>query len=86
MGKDWGEFIKKQKEQDLSTIITDEKLKLEETQKFINNTFCDWTLKTTGTDIDKILPLVSRFGGGRGKKEKVIIEKLLKFFEKYFDL
>ncbi len=84
--KDWREFIKKQKEQDLSTIIADEKLKLEETQKFINNAFYDGILKTTGTDIDKILPPVSRFGGGRTEKKQSVIEKLLKFFDKYFGL
>ncbi len=84
--KDWQEFIKKQKGQDLSVIIVDEKLKSEETEKFINNAFRDGILKTTGTDIDKILPPVSRFGGGRAEKKQSVIEKLLKFFEKYFGL
>lgn len=85
--KDWREFVKNQKEQDLSAIIADEKLKPEETQKFINNAFRDGTLKTTGTDIDKILPPVSRFGGGgRAEKKQSVIEKLLKFFEEYFGI
>lgn len=85
--KDWHEFIKKQKEHDLSVIIADEKLKPEETKKFINNSFRDGELKTTGTDIDKILPPVSRFGdGNRAEKKQAVIEKLLKFFEKYFGL
>jgi type I restriction enzyme R subunit len=43
-------------------------------------------LKTTGTSIDKIMPPVSRFGGSRAVKKEGIIEKLLKFFEKYFGL
>ena len=85
--KDWREFVKKQKEQNLSAIIADEKLKPEETQKFINNAFRDGILKTTGTDIDKILPPVSRFGGGsRAEKKHGVIEKLLKFFEEFFGL
>lgn len=85
--KDWQGFIKKQKGQDLSAIIADEKLKPQETEKFINNAFRDGILKTTGTDIDKILPPVSRFGGGgRAEKKQCVIEKLLKFFEKYFGL
>jgi len=85
--KDWREFVKNQKEQDLTTIITDEKLKPEETKKFINGAFRDGAIKTTGTDIDKILPPVSRFSGGNreGKKQSVI-EKFLTFFEKYFGL
>ena len=44
-------------------------------------------LKTTGTDIDKILPPVSRFGGGnRAEKKQGIIDKLMVFFEKYLGL
>ncbi len=71
----------------MSAIITEEKLKPEETRKFIDNSFRDGTLKTTGTDIDKIMPPVSRFGGGgRAKKKQGVIEKLMKFFEKYFGL
>jgi len=44
-------------------------------------------LKTTGEDIDKILPPVSRFGGGnRDVKKQNIIEKLREFLEKYSGL
>ena len=85
--KDWREFVRNQKEQDLTTIITEEKLKPEETKKFIDGAFRDGTLKTTGTDIDKILPPVSRFlGGNRAGKKQSVIEKFLTFFEKYFRL
>jgi len=85
--KDWREFVRNKKEQDLTTIITDENLKPNETKKFINGAFRDGSLKTTGTDIDKILPPVSRFSGGnRAGKKLIIIEKFLAFFEKYFGL
>jgi type I restriction enzyme R subunit len=85
--KDWRSFVHEQKETDLATLISEEKLRLEETKRFIDNSFRDGTLKTTGTDIDKILPPVSRFGGGnRAAKKQSIIEKLMKFFEKYFGL
>ena len=43
-------------------------------------------MKTTGTDIDKILPPVSRFGGGREKKKATVIQRLLGFFERFFGL
>ena len=43
-------------------------------------------LRTTGTAIDKIMPPVSRFGGGRAAKKLGIIEKLMILFEKYFGL
>lgn len=68
--KDWQKFVKKQEKYDLSSIITDEKLKSQETQKFINNAFRDGALKTTGTDINKILPPLSRFGGGRAETKR----------------
>ena len=43
-------------------------------------------LKTTGTDIDKIMPPISRFGGGaknRSEFKQKIIDILQKFFEKF---
>lgn len=85
---DWKEFVKKQKEQDLETIISDEKLKYDETQKFIENSFSDGGIKTTGTNLDKILPPISRFSGGsnRALKKQTVIDKLKNFFEKYFGL
>ena len=44
-------------------------------------------LKTTGTDIDKLLPPVSRFGGGNRIEKKLgVIEKLKGFFDKYLGL
>ena len=49
--------------------------------------FRDGEVKTTGTDIDKIMPPVSRFGGsGRAAKKQTVIEKLKAFFEKYFGI
>jgi type I restriction enzyme R subunit len=87
---DWRKFVHEQKEKDLSAIIETERLKPDETRKFVDNSFRDGTLKTTGTDVDKILPPVSRFfdstGNSRTKKKQGVIEKLLGFFEKYFGL
>lgn len=86
--KDWKEFVRKQKEDDLEALIAEEKLKPEETKKFVANSFRDGDIKTTGTDLDKILPPISRFSGGasRTDKKQIVIEKLKKFFEKYFGL
>ena len=84
--RDWHTFVAQQKEEDLGEIIQTEKLKPEETKRFLDNSFRDGTLKTTGTDIDKLMPPVSRFGGGGGKraaKKQGIIAKLASFFEKY---
>lgn len=84
--RDWHTFVAQQKEEDLGEIIQTEKLKPEETKRFLDNSFRDGSLKTTGTDIDKLMPPVSRFGGGGGKraaKKQGIIAKLASFFEKY---
>ena len=84
---DWTKFVREQKESDLKALIEDENLNEEETRKFIENSFRDGQVKTTGTDIEKILPPMRRFGGGnRNERKQTIIEKVLKFFEKYFGL
>lgn len=84
---DWRWCVLEQEESDLAEIIATEKLKPEETRKFMENAFRDGAIKTTGTDIDKLIPPVSRFGGGnRAKKKQGIIEKFQTFFEKYFGL
>lgn len=85
--RDWHKFVEEQREADLVQLISTERLKEEETRKFIQNSFRDGTIKTTGTDIDKLMPPVSRFGGGnRIEKKQSVIEKLKAFFEKYFGL
>ena len=82
---EWNGFVAQQREQDLVTLIQDEKLKPEETRIFLENSFREGEIKTVGTDIDKIMPPVSRFGGGnRTKKKQTVIDKLKSFFEKYF--
>lgn len=84
---DWQRFVREQRETDIQTLIAEEKLKPEETRKFVENAFRDGVLKTTGTDVDRLMPPVSRFGGGsRDKKKQTVIEKLKAFFEKYFGL
>ena len=87
VNSDWRKFVLEQKETDLSALIAEEKLKEEETRKYIDNAFRDGGIKTTGTDIDKLMPPVSRFGGGnRAGKKQGIIDKLMAFFEKYFGI
>ena len=84
---EWREYVAAQKEKQLTDIIVTENLKPDETRKFIENSFRDGQIKTTGTDIDKIMPPISRFGGGdRAKKKQTIIEKLKAFFDKFFGI
>ena len=82
---DWAKFVREQKEIDLEKLIKEENLNEDETRKFLDNSFRDGEVKTTGTDIEKILPPMRRFGGGnRAEKKQTIIDKIKKFFEKYF--
>ena len=84
---EWRAFVAEQKENDLKQIITEENLKEEETRKFIETAFRDGAVKTTGTDIDKLMPPMTRFGGGnRAQKKQGIIARILAFFEKYFGI
>ncbi len=84
---EWNDYVDKQREEDLAAIIAEEKLKPQETRDFIEIAFRDGEVKTTGTDIDKILPPVSRFGGsGRAAKKQTVLVKLKAFFEKYFGI
>jgi len=83
---DWRRYVSAKKEEELSSLIAVEQLNDSETRRFIGNAFRDGSIKSTGTDIDKILPPVSRFGGGRAEKKHRVIAKLTDFFEKYFGL
>ena len=85
--KSWKDFVRQRKDEDLKEIIDSEHLKPQETRTFIDNSFRDGQVRTTGTDIDKILPPMSRFGGGdRQEKKKSVIDKIQAFFERYFGL
>ena len=86
IGEGWRKFVLEQKEKDLQSIIDAENLKAEETRTFIDNAFRDGAIRTTGTDLDKIMPPLSRFGGGRAEKKDVIVSKLIGFFERYYGL
>lgn len=84
---EWNDFVANQRENDLQTLISEEKLRPEETRKFLDNAFREGEVKIIGTDIDKIMPPVSRFGGGnRATKKENIIKKIKAFFEKYFGI
>jgi len=84
---EWRNYVAEEKEKQLVAIITEENLKPEETRKFIENAFRDGAVKTTGTDIDKLMPPMSRFGdGNHDEKKKNIIDKLLTFFERFFGI
>lgn len=86
--EDWQKFVDKRKIEELEQIIVNEKLDYEETYKFVRNAFRNGNIATTGTAIAKVLPPVSRFSpsGERSKKRESVLDKLAKFFERFFDV
>lgn len=85
---DWNDFVFEKREEELEDIIKAEKLKPEATRNFLENAFQQGEIKTTGTDIDSMMPPVSRFTKNNKREEKKmgIIDRLKAFFEKYFGI
>ena len=84
---EWRTFVAEEKEKQLAAIIAEENLKDQETRRFMEHAFRDGSVRTTGTDIDKLMPPISRFGGGnRAEKKQTIIVKLQAFFERFFGI
>ena len=84
---EWRQYVAEEKERQLVAIIQEENLEETETRKFIEVAFRDGSVKTTGTDIDRLMPPMSRFGGGnRAEKKQGVITKLLGFFERFFGI
>jgi type I restriction enzyme R subunit len=86
---EWKKYIEEQREADLATIITEEKLRPEETRKFMEQSFTDGFVTTTGVAITKVLPPMPIFGGGASKREvkkRTVLEKLTAFFHKYMNV
>ena len=80
--------MEKKKIEELEQIIENEHLDHDEAYKFIRNAFRNGNVAATGTAIAKILPPVSRFspGGERTKKRESVLDKLTRFFERFFDI
>ena len=85
---EWAEYITTRKTIELEQIIADEGLNAEETRAFVENAFRDGSVPETGTAVMKILPPVSRFSkdNNHAMKKRTVLEKLSKFFERFFGL
>lgn len=84
---EWRSYVAEEKEKQLAAIIKEENLKDEETRNFMDVAFRDGSVKTSGTAIDKLMPPMSRFGGGnRAEKKQGVIQRLQAFFERFFGI
>ncbi len=86
--EDWNKYVEKKKTEELDEIIKQENLDRDETYKFVRNAFRNGSVAATGTALAKVLPPVSRFspGGERSKKRETVLNKLARFFERFFDI
>lgn len=85
---EWPAYVQTQRERELEEIIASENLKREQTLGFVDLAFTDGVLRTTGTEVTKILPSVSRFSREKnhGEKKRRVIKRLTVFFERFFGL
>lgn len=86
--KDFEIFIDNKKKEELDKIIIEEKLNRDETYNFIKKSFKQGKIEVYGTEISKILPQMSRFSkdGSRSIKKQRVLEKLLQFFDRFFNI
>ena len=86
--KYWREFIDKQKDSELKTIIEEENLDLQGTKDFITQAFIEGELKTAGTAITKLLPAKNMFSPSyeHSMQKSLVIQRLKAFYERFSNL
>lgn len=89
LDSDWRNFVAEKREKELCDLIETENLNDEATREFVSIAFRDGELRETGTELDALLPPMSRFrntGPLRLEKKERLIDALKKFFEKFFGI
>ena len=81
-------FMNSKKKEELDKIIDEENLNKNETYKFIKRSFEQGKVETNGTEISDILPPMNMFSptNDRQEKKNKVIDKLLEFFNKFFNI
>ncbi len=82
----WHQYIERQKELELENIIFEERLKPEETRRFVEASFRDGAIRENGTEVAAILPPMSRFSKDRASKKETVLSRLKAFFERFRDI
>ncbi|MGE9808107.1 type I restriction endonuclease subunit R [Janibacter sp. G1551] len=85
---EWQAYIAERREAELTKIIDEENLCADEARSFVDASFRDGSLRTTGTAITKVMPPTSRFGAGgaHAEKKKRVVQRLGDFFERFHGL
>ena len=79
----WMAFVRERKRRDIMALVERERLKADETVVFFEGALRDGVLKTTGTEIDAILPPLSRFGSVRQETKSRVMDELQTLFDRY---
>lgn len=88
----WHEYVVKERDKELESIIEEEKLDHDATVVFIRRAWNDGYVRETGTDIMKLLPkgggqsLFSKAATGLAATRERVLEKLKAFFERFREI
>ena len=83
VGNQWEAYIEQEKKEQLEAIISEERLKPNETLAFIKRAFADGYVTETGTGIAKILPPTNPFLPESGEKKQIVINKLKEYLKRF---
>ena len=85
---EWKDYIDKEREAELDKLIKEENLKPGPTKEFVRRAFADGYVTTTGTAIVQVLPPMPVIGAKniREEKKKTVLEKIIAFFNKFFNV
>lgn len=85
----WSEFVRESQRKEFEHIIEEENLDRDKAIEFIEQSFRNGEIRESGTAITDILPPMGLFGNAgvrRAEKKKAVIERLKRFFEKFYDI
>lgn len=84
----WRSFVNSQKESELDKIIREHNLMADATKQFMENAFRDDGVPETGTEINAVLPPMSRFvkKSQRDEKKRTVLDLLIAFFTRFKEL
>lgn len=85
----WSEFVRKNQQKEIETIITEENLNRTKALDFVGQSFRNGEIRESGTAIADILPPMGLFGNAgakRAEKKKSVIKRLKDFFDRFYDI
>ena len=83
VGDEWERYVEQEMRQQLQDIISEERLKPQETVSFMQRAFADGYVTETGTGIARILPPSNPFLPESGEKKQTVIDRLKAYFNRF---